>query len=81
MCLRVASRPTRAKWLREVHGVVVPLLERDDREVGALADDDLDVLARRASPVPRSTTWPRLFGAASITVCAARGVDAERRCG
>ena len=33
-----------------MHGVVVPLLHRDDLEVGAVADDDLDVLRELRGP-------------------------------
>ena len=63
-----------------VHGVVVPLLHRDDLEVGAVADDDLDVLrelrrARRGAAGP----WRASSTPASSTMCAfARGRAVRR---
>ena len=45
--LNVASRPTSACVLRDVHGVVVPVLDGDDGELGAVADEDLDVGGER----------------------------------
>ncbi len=37
--------------VREVDGVVCPLLQRDEGEVGAVVDDDLDVVDERGRPL------------------------------
>ncbi|OEI69675.1 Uncharacterized protein Cus16_0284 [Curtobacterium sp. ER1/6] len=49
---------------RHVHGVVVPVLEADDREPSTVADDDLDVLAeeRRAAVVDHDDALRVLLG-------------------
>ena len=52
MLLNRASRPTVHRVLRGVHGVVGPVVDDDDRELGAVADQELDVVGvRRAADV------------------------------
>ncbi len=64
-----ASRPTRTPICAEVDGVVVPVLQRHEVELGAVADDD-----RRGCAVARRCRCARTRRSPS------RGAPAVRRC-
>ena len=81
MCFSNASRPRRANWLARCRASSShSCSETTVREAPSPTRISTFSL-RRASPCRRARRAPRLFGAASMTVCAARGALPRPRAG
>ena len=70
--VRVAPDP--GVLVAVVHGVVGPVLDRDDGQLGAVADDDLDVVGQRGRPLE-----PQHHGRLAVRLRDHHGVAWRRR--
>ncbi len=76
MCLRCASRPSRAKWLARCTASSSHSCTRDDGERAPSPTTISTFSVSRASPVPRARRVPRLFGVGRRSRCARRAGSA-----